>query len=109
MHRRISMPFFLSTITIGEAHGLSENATRSAFSSPLSSSYNFWRCRNAIRRARCLMGACPCTSMSQTTPYAGGGNALPLAIMIFSCCLSTAISFLCRSSDNSGFLTFGAV
>ncbi|KAE8981956.1 hypothetical protein PR002_g23670, partial [Phytophthora rubi] len=73
MHNLMSMPFFLSTITIGDAQGLFENATSPAFSNPFNNSYNFSRCLRGTRRARCLIGAWPWTSMSHTTPYAGGG------------------------------------
>ncbi|OWY94810.1 hypothetical protein PHMEG_00035355 [Phytophthora megakarya] len=68
---------------MGDAHGLSENVINPARNSPFNNSYSFSSTRSGVCRALCLMDICPCTSISQSTPYARGmANGVDIRLCI---------------------------
>ncbi|KAE8986583.1 hypothetical protein PR001_g22559 [Phytophthora rubi] len=86
MHIWMSMPFFLRTITMGDAQGDSECSTSPVSRSFLSSSYTLIMMCGAIDRGRCATGRASPTSKSHTTPRAGAGAAFPSPRKIFRWC-----------------------
>ncbi|KAE9076649.1 hypothetical protein PF005_g24538 [Phytophthora fragariae] len=85
MHIRMSMPFFLRTITIGVAQGDSECSTNLVSRSFLRSSYTLTMICGAIERGRCATRRASPRSRSHTTPRAGAGAAFPSPRKIFRC------------------------